>query len=90
MSYVLRVTCSTRDFYAYWYGVGELVSVEPFDGEADSWKLDRSVFTVDYGSDGYRAEYQQGRFLSGLIGATVSQEVNPGWVDVPGGGWVEP
>lgn len=63
--YTLEVLATTRDFYAYWYGTGELVDVEAQEDP------ERFVFTVDYGEDGYRAEYQSARFASGLIWAQV-------------------
>lgn len=65
--YVLTVTCGPDTFWAYWYGAGELVGreVQP-NGN--------TRFTVDYGDDEYRANYQAGRFASGLIPARVESK----------------
>ena len=63
--YTLAVTVPDMDvFTAYWYGYGTLESVMPTE---NGW----SIVTVDYGTDSYRAEYQAGRFASGLYFATV-------------------
>ena len=52
-------------FDAYYYGYGKIVSQEEIDG---------TIFTiVNYGDDKYRAEYQAGRFLSGLYRAKVTE-----------------
>ncbi len=88
---VLTVIVPSMDvFENYWYGNGEIVSVYPADTSfrhMEGW----IEVTVNYGDDRYRADYQAGRFASGLYFATVEEkEINPGWVDVPGGNWNEP
>jgi hypothetical protein len=60
--YVLTVTTPKPSiFEAYWYGVGEILD---YDANTGTW-------TVDYGSDRYRAQYQADRFWSGLYPASV-------------------
>lgn len=58
---------SVEIFNAYWYGTGEVISSEV--NPAGGW-----TFVVDYGEDRYRADYQEGRFASGLYFAKVTEE----------------
>lgn len=53
-------------FYAYWYGNGEVVSVE------ESSFPNKKSFTVMYDNE-FLAEYQAGRFASGLYFAKVEK-----------------
>jgi len=53
-----------RTFNTYWYGYGVVTDIARED--ESSW-----VVTVDYGTDKYRADYQAGRFWSGLYPAHV-------------------
>jgi hypothetical protein len=67
--HILTVTVpNRRTFDAYWYGVGTVLDVIE---TAPSRHL---TFVVDYGDDGFRAQYQRDRFLSGLYHATVTVE----------------
>lgn len=59
-------TPSKHIFDTYYYGYGTVVSQTPRE---DGW----IETVVDYGDDSYRAEYQSGRFASGLYWATVEQ-----------------
>lgn len=53
-------------FENYWYGYGEIAQVAPTgDG--------RVAVVVNYGDDSYRANYQAGRFGSGLYSAVVTE-----------------
>jgi hypothetical protein len=63
----LRVTVpSFNIFEAYWYGHGEIAYVTPTpEGKV--------IIGVNYGPDEYRANYQAGRFGSGLYAATVTE-----------------
>lgn len=73
--YVLTVYVPDREvFDAYWYGTGVVVSDEPVDDEAlrFNFKGGRQI-VVDYGTDKYRADYQAGRFGSGLYFAKVDE-----------------
>lgn len=64
-TYKLVVTVpDERTFNAYWYGYGCVVDIARED--ESSWQV-----TVDYGTDKYRADYQAGRFWSGLYFAQV-------------------
>lgn len=64
--YQLTVTVPDyRTFMSYWYGNGECISVEQEDES-------KYFVTVDYGTDKYRADYQAGRFWSGLYPAEVT------------------
>lgn len=69
MRYLLTVSVpSAAVFRAYWYGTGELISETVMRiGEVDRW-----TYTVDYGCDEYRAQYQCDRFASGLYFGTVT------------------
>lgn len=69
MSYRLTVpNVDTRTFYSYWYGAGDLVSVE--DGSAPS----TFTFIVMYPEDAeFYAQYQADRFASGLYFAKVEK-----------------
>lgn len=68
--FIMTVTCTPRDFDAYWYGHGQAISLGTGpDG--------RVIYEVNYGEDEYRAEYQAGRFWSGLMPAKVEQIRNP-------------
>lgn len=65
---VLTVTVPSFDvFESYWYGNGEIVSV------TDSEFAGRIEVVVNYGDDKYRADYQAGRFASGLYFAKVEE-----------------
>lgn len=66
MRYLLTITCEPRVLDAYWYGVGELISCEP---EGHRWNR----YVIDYGTDGFRAQYQADRFASGLYHAIVRE-----------------
>lgn len=68
---LLTVTCKQRDFFAYWYGVGTIVLVEPLAVSIDNPTM---TFVVDYGDDTYRAQYQADRFASGLIFAALTEK----------------
>lgn len=61
----IRLTVLTKDkevFDAYYYGYGTVIEQDLImPGE---WQT-----VIDYGDDHYHAEYQQGRFHSGLIPA---------------------
>lgn len=85
---ILTVNVPSFDtFESYWYGTGEIVSVK----EVDVFGKNMVEVVVNYGADKYRADYQAGRFGSGLYFAKVEKvDINPGWVDVPGGNWKEP
>lgn len=61
-----------RTFNAYWYGNGVVIGVGAID------ETNFGV-VVDYGTDKYRADYQCGRFLSGLYRC----EVLPSTVSEP-------
>lgn len=64
----LTVMVPTKEvFDAYWYGYGEVVSVD----ESEDGKV---TVVVDYGDDQYHADYQEGRFASGLYFAKVTEE----------------
>lgn len=54
-------------FEAYYYGYGEVIAVE--QGTVPN----TSTYTVDYSDDEYRANYQAGRFASGLYFASVEE-----------------
>lgn len=65
VTYKLVVTVpDERTFNTYWYGYGVVTSAI----REDEWRL---TVTVDYGTDKYRADYQAGRFWSGLCPAQV-------------------
>ena len=69
-TYKLVVTVpDERTFNAYWYGYGVLTGVCQVD--VDKWEAE-----IDYGTDRYRAEYQAGRFWSGLYPAQVVSSVD--------------
>lgn len=70
IGYKLTVIVPSADvFRAYWYGVGTVTSAEPIE----PWPYDGSPvrYTVDYGTDRYRCQYQADRFASGLYFAEV-------------------
>lgn len=67
MRHLLHITVAPNIFNAYWYGTGEIITQTPID-------VSRFAYVVDYGADGYRAQYQADRFASGLYFATVTQE----------------
>lgn len=67
----LTVVVPSRDIFdAYWYGTGEVISDEP----AVDVRPEYRRITVNYGDDRYRADYQEGRFASGLYFAQVTEE----------------
>lgn len=65
----IHLTVFTKDrtmFDSYYYGYGTVIDQEHImPGEF------RTV--IDYGDDRYHAEYQQGRFHSGLIPASLEE-----------------
>lgn len=72
MSFKLTVVVPSREvFDAYWYGSGVEVSDEPLDSPLRPDTYHQVV--VDYGDDFYRADYQAGRFASGLYFAKVEE-----------------
>lgn len=58
-------TPDIETFNSYWYGHGEIIGQAYLEDQA-RWET-----TVDYGDDEYRAQYQAGRFASGLYFAKV-------------------
>lgn len=70
MSYQLEVHTPNKEIFdAYYYGYGKLISQEAINRDGQTVVCS----TVDYGDDGYRAEYQAGRFWSGLYPAEVKE-----------------
>lgn len=68
---VLTVVVPDFDtFENYWYGNGEIVSVGPSEEFGGKSKIE---VVVNYGDDKYRADYQAGRFASGLYFAKVEE-----------------
>lgn len=66
MAYRMTVmTPNEAVFNAYWYGNGRIIMQGSLDGQL--------VTVVDYGDDDFRAEYQAGRFASGLYFAKVEE-----------------
>jgi hypothetical protein len=69
--YLLTVTVPDRRvFDSYWYGVGTVLDVV----ETISMRKPGTLtYTVDYGADRYRAQYQCDRFASGLYFGRVDE-----------------
>lgn len=64
MSVRMMVSTPNQEIFdSYYYGYGNVLSQELRNGYL--------VTLVDYGKDMYRAEYQAGRFASGLYRAEV-------------------
>lgn len=71
MAFEMTVKCQYRDFYAYWYGVGEIVAFSEEGALPPGKPL--YTFVVNYGDDRYLANYQADRFSSGLIFSKVEE-----------------
>lgn len=70
MTVYLVVNTPTKEvFDAYYYGYGEIASQDVVKGNLG----DVVMTSVNYGDDLYRAEYQAGRFASGLYFAEVRE-----------------
>ena len=63
MSIKLLVHTDEKTFNSYYYGYGTIECMSPDE------------VIINYGKDRYHAEYQEGRFASGLIFARL-EEVN--------------
>lgn len=74
MSFKLTVVVPTREvFDSYWYGSGVEVSDEPDPLDSPLHPPTYRKIVIDYGDDFYRADYQAGRFASGLYFAKVEE-----------------
>lgn len=74
MAFKLTVpNVDTRTFYAYWYGTGDLESVDGVKTEDWIRVPGAHTFVVNYGEDEYRCRYQDGRFASGMYFSKVEE-----------------
>lgn len=70
MAVILTVVVPSKSLFdSYYYGYGEVKSVEALDNPLRP--KESVTVVVDYGDDQYHADYQAGRFWSGLYFAKV-------------------
>lgn len=70
MAVILTVVVPSKSLFdSYYYGYGEVKSVDTLNNPLRP--KESVTVVVDYGDDEYRANYQAGRFASGLYFAKV-------------------
>lgn len=73
--YQLIVSVPTKaTFEAYYYGHGDVVSLEPPTVDRPSY-----LYTIDYGTDHFHCQYQSDRFGSGLYCAKIESYETEGF-----------